>query len=82
MFQGLLEETKFEMDLDASVRDLTVEQCKVVEILRTVYQKPKLLVVRELNSILSAPLFYKFAEVMRILNEYGKTVLNLTKHIE
>ena len=82
MFQGLLEETKFEMDLDASVRDLTVEQCKVVEILRTVYQKPKLLVVRELNSILSAPLFYKFAEVMRILNEYGTTVLYLTNQGE
>lgn len=82
LFQNLLKETKFDMALDASVRELTVEQCKVVEILRAVYQKPELLVVRELNSILSAPLFYKFTEVMQLLNSYGTTVLYLTNQWE
>lgn len=82
LFQSLLKETKFDMDLDASVRDLTAEQCKVVEILQAVYRKPKLLVVRELNNILSVPLFYKFAETMQILNEYGTTVLYLTNQWE
>lgn len=82
MFRSILQETKFEIDLDVSVRELTVEQCKVVEILRAVYQRPKLLVIRELNSILSAPLFYKLVEVLQILNERGTTVVYLTNQWE
>lgn len=82
MFESLLRETKFNMDLDASVRELTVEQCKVVEILRAVYLRPKLLVLRELNSILSAPLFYKLVEVLQTLNKNGTTVLYLTNQWE
>ena len=82
LFQNLLKETRFDMELDASVRDLTAEQCKVVEILRAVYLRPKLLVVRELNNILSAPLFYKFVEIMQMLNGYGTTILYLTNQWE
>lgn len=82
LFKDLLEETKFDIDLNISARELTVEQCKIVEILRAVYQKPRLLVVRELNSILSASLFYKSVEVLQTLNEHGTTVLYLTNQWE
>lgn len=70
------------VDFHTSTDLLSTEQRKIVEIIRAVYRKPELLVVRELGNILSGAMFLKLVEIFKMLNEAGTVVLYLTSQWE
>lgn len=81
-FQEILEQTDYQVDGNLLVKELSPEQRKIVEILHCFYRKPKLLVVRELSTIVSYGTFIRFMKVLDMLNSSGTTVLYLTSQWE
>lgn len=81
-FQEILAQTDYQVDGNLLVKELSPEQRKIVEILHCYHRKPRLLVVRELSSIVSYGTFIRFMKVLDMLNSSGTTVLYLTSQWE
>ena len=81
-FDELLNQTGFKIRADEKVKNLTIEAQKIVEILRSYYAKPKLLIVREINGVISFNTFMRFIDALKVMNKAGTTCLYLTNQWE
>ncbi len=81
-FTQILRETDYRINGDLLVKNLSGEQRKIAEILHCYYMKPRLLIVRELSSIVSYGVFLRFQKVLDMLNSSGTTVLYLMSQWE
>ena len=81
-YKTILNHIDSKIDFKMFPKVLSAEQKKLVEIMRAVYSKPKLLVARELIDILSAASFSHFVDIIKKLNCDGTTVLYLTNQWE
>ncbi len=75
---SVMEEYGFSIDPALRVRELTVGQMQVVEIIKILYRRAELLVLDEPTSVLTAQQIQKLFRTLRGLRDIGKTVIIIT----
>lgn len=81
-FDKLLEETGFALNPTAKTNELSLNDQKIVEVLRCWYKKPEFLLIRELSGFVSPEVFAHTQRLIKRLNQQGTTVLYLTNRWE
>jgi ABC-type uncharacterized transport system ATPase subunit len=76
--RAVIEEYGFSIDPGLRVRELTVGQMQVVEIIKILYRRAELLVLDEPTSVLTAQQIQKLFATLRNLRGIGKTVIIIT----
>jgi simple sugar transport system ATP-binding protein len=76
--RAVIREYGFSIDPSLRVRELTVGQMQVVEILKILYRRAQLLILDEPTSVLTAQQIQKLFLTLRHLRDIGKTVIIIT----
>ncbi|OHD76303.1 MAG: hypothetical protein A2V99_18330 [Spirochaetes bacterium RBG_16_67_19] len=76
--RAVIQEYGFSIDPSLRVRELTVGQMQVVEIIKILYRRAQLLILDEPTSVLTAQQIQKLFLTLRHLRDIGKTVIIIT----
>jgi simple sugar transport system ATP-binding protein len=76
--RAVIQEYGFSLDPSLRVRELTVGQMQVVEIIKILYRRAQLLILDEPTSVLTAQQIQKLFLTLRRLRDIGKTVIIIT----
>jgi simple sugar transport system ATP-binding protein len=76
--RAVMEEYGFDLDPGRRVRELTVGQMQVVEILKILYRRAELLILDEPTSVLTEQQIRRLFATLRHLRDIGKTVIIIT----
>ncbi len=76
--KAVMGEYGFDLDPARRVRELTVGQMQVVEILKILYRRAELLILDEPTSVLTEQQIHKLFCILRALRDIGKTVIIIT----
>jgi ABC-type uncharacterized transport system ATPase subunit len=76
--RAVIEEYGFDIDPTLRVRQLTVGQMQLVEILKLLYRRAELLILDEPTSVLTEQQIRRLFQTLRNLRSIGKTVIIIT----
>ena len=76
--RAVIEEYGFSIDPSLRVRELTVGQMQVVEIIKILYRRAELLILDEPTSVLTEQQIQTLFRTLRNLRDIGKTVIIIT----
>jgi ABC-type uncharacterized transport system ATPase subunit len=76
--RAVIEEYGFSIDPSLRVRELTVGQMQVVEIIKILYRRAELLILDEPTSVLTEQQIQRLFRTLRNLRDIGKTVIIIT----
>jgi len=74
----VMREHGFDLDPSLRVRELTVGQMQVVEIIKILYRRAELLILDEPTSVLTEQQIRKLFATLNRLRDIGKTVIIIT----
>ena len=76
--RAVIQEYGFSIDPTLRVRELTVGQMQLVEILKILYRRVQLLILDEPTSVLTEQQIHRLFQTLRHLRKIGKTVIIIT----
>ena len=80
--RDLIQRTGLQVDPEAKVSDLTVGEAQRVEIIKTLYQGARILILDEPTAVLSPPEVIDLWRVLRQLQQNGVTIVLITHKLD
>ncbi|HHU31284.1 MAG: ABC transporter ATP-binding protein [Zhaonellaceae bacterium] len=80
--KAIFDKYKFEVDLDAKVRDISVGAQQRVEIVKALYRKVQLLILDEPTAVLTPQESTELFKILRSLKEDGNSIIFISHKIE
>ena len=80
--RNLLAEYQFDFDLDAHVRDLSVASQQLIEVVKALARRPRVLILDEPTAMLGVRENEKLLNIIRSARQRGMAVIFVTHHVE